>query len=170
MALRPEVVDFIGPHLLDDPDEVGAVGEVSVVEKEAHPLLVRVDIEVVDPVGVKEARPPFYPVHLIALLEQEFGEVGPVLSGNAGDKCFFHAISSVSLFGRAPGPPRGGPGSRSARVPSGALTPDRLRRRSDRSRVHVDKISSYKAIYFSATTALSNSRTTFFLAFLQSLS
>ena len=32
MALGTEVVDLIGLHLLDDPDQVGAVGEVAVVE------------------------------------------------------------------------------------------------------------------------------------------
>jgi len=34
MALGAEVVDLIGLHLLDDPDQVGAVGEVAVVAGE----------------------------------------------------------------------------------------------------------------------------------------
>jgi len=34
MALCTEVVDLIRLHLLDDPDQVGAVGEVAVVEGE----------------------------------------------------------------------------------------------------------------------------------------
>jgi hypothetical protein len=32
MALGTEVVDLIRLHLLDDPDQVSAVGEVAVVE------------------------------------------------------------------------------------------------------------------------------------------
>jgi hypothetical protein len=57
MALGAEVVDLIGLHLLDDPDQVGAVGEVAVVEGELWGLalltpLVRVLVEVIDPAGV----------------------------------------------------------------------------------------------------------------------
>ena len=33
MALSAEVVDLIRLHLLNDPDQVGAVGEVAVVER-----------------------------------------------------------------------------------------------------------------------------------------
>ncbi len=57
MALGAKVVDLIRLHLLDDPDQVGAVGEVAVVEGELRGLalltpLVRVLAEVVDPTGV----------------------------------------------------------------------------------------------------------------------
>ncbi len=41
-----------GLHLLDNPDQVGAVGEVAVVEHEVRVALVRVLVEVVDPGGV----------------------------------------------------------------------------------------------------------------------
>ena len=36
MALGAEVVDLIGLHLLDDPDQVGAVGEVAVVQNQTR--------------------------------------------------------------------------------------------------------------------------------------
>jgi hypothetical protein len=57
MALSTEVVDLIRLHLLDDPDKVGAVGEVAVVEGELRGLplltpLVRVLVEVIAPAGV----------------------------------------------------------------------------------------------------------------------
>ena len=52
MALGAQVVDLIGLHLLDDPDQVGAVGEVAVVEHQARIALVRVLVEVIDPGGV----------------------------------------------------------------------------------------------------------------------
>jgi hypothetical protein len=29
-------------------------------------------------------------VHLVALVQQQFGEVRAVLAGDAGDECFFH--------------------------------------------------------------------------------
>ena len=49
MALGAEVVDLIGLHLLDDPDQVGAVCEVAVVQHQARVTLVRILVEVVDP-------------------------------------------------------------------------------------------------------------------------
>jgi hypothetical protein len=52
MPLGAEGVDLIRLHLLDDPDQVGAVGEVAVVEHQARVALVRVLIEVIDPGGV----------------------------------------------------------------------------------------------------------------------
>ena len=57
MTLGTEVVDLIGLHLLDDPDQVGAVSEVAVVEGELWGLalltpLMRVLVEVIDPAGV----------------------------------------------------------------------------------------------------------------------
>jgi hypothetical protein len=52
MALGTEVVDLIGLHLLDDPDQVAAVGEVAVVQGEARIALVGVLVEVIDPGGV----------------------------------------------------------------------------------------------------------------------
>jgi len=52
MALGAEVVDFIRLHLLDDPDQIGAVSEVAVVQREPGIELMRILIEMVDPLGV----------------------------------------------------------------------------------------------------------------------
>jgi hypothetical protein len=41
-----------GLHLLDDPDQVGAVGEVAVFEHQERVALVGVLVEVIDPGGV----------------------------------------------------------------------------------------------------------------------
>ena len=81
-----KVIDLIRPHLLDDPDQVGAVGEVAVVEGELRGLslltpLMRVLIEVIDPAGVEDARAAFDAVHLVALLQEELRQVAAVLSG-----------------------------------------------------------------------------------------
>ena len=51
MALGAEVIDLIGLHLLDDPDQVGAVGEVAVVQHLAGITLVGILIKVIDPSG-----------------------------------------------------------------------------------------------------------------------
>ncbi len=68
VALRGEVVDFVGLNLLDDADEAGAVGEVAVVQDELAPGFVRVLIEVVDSVGVEQRGAAFDAVHFVALV------------------------------------------------------------------------------------------------------
>jgi hypothetical protein len=86
MALGAQVVNLIGLHLLDDADQVGAVGEIAVMEHQAGIALVGVLVEVIDAAGVEAAGPPLDAVHRIALFQQELGQVGTVLAGDAGDK------------------------------------------------------------------------------------
>jgi hypothetical protein len=50
-----------------------------------HAGFVRVAVQVVDAVGVEERRAALDAVHLVALVEQELGEIGAVLAGDAGD-------------------------------------------------------------------------------------
>jgi hypothetical protein len=74
VALGAQVVDLIGLHLLDDPDQVGAVCEVTVVEHQARIALMRVLVEVIDPGGVEAAGPPLVAVRLLrrrSLLEEK---------------------------------------------------------------------------------------------------
>ena len=52
----------------------GEPGFVGLVEK------------VIDAIGIKERRPPLDAVDGVALLQQELGEVGPVLPGDPGDQ------------------------------------------------------------------------------------
>jgi hypothetical protein len=55
MALRAEVVDFVGLGGLHDAREAGAVGEVAVVQHEAPVRIVGILLEVVDALSVKFA-------------------------------------------------------------------------------------------------------------------
>ncbi len=55
MTLGSKVVDLIRLHLLDDPNQVGAVSEVALVEHEARVVLVRILVEMIDPIGVETA-------------------------------------------------------------------------------------------------------------------
>ena len=89
VALGGEIVDLGRLDLLDDADQVGAVGEVAVVELEADVGLVQVAVEVIDPSGVEGRGAPLDAVDDVALAQQQFGEIGAVLSGHAGDQCDF---------------------------------------------------------------------------------
>jgi hypothetical protein len=54
---------------------------------------VRVLVQVVDAVGVEHAGAALDAVHLVALLQQEFGQVGAVLAGDAGDHARFTYVN-----------------------------------------------------------------------------
>ena len=100
MRLRAEVVDFVGLDLLDDPDQVGRVGEVAVMQNELAVVDMRVLVEMVDPVGVEQGRAAFDAVDGVAFLEQEFGEIGTILAGDAGDQCgFAHGAKDDEVSG-----------------------------------------------------------------------
>ena len=49
----------------------------------------RVLIQMVDAFGVEQRGAAFDAVDGVAFLEQEFGEIGAVLAGDAGDECGF---------------------------------------------------------------------------------
>src|SRR5438105_13771632 len=86
VALRPEVVDLLRPHLVDQPRQPGGVGHVAVVEDQAKVGLVWVLVEVIDAARVDGGRAPDQPGNLIALLDQELSEVRAILTGDSGDK------------------------------------------------------------------------------------
>lgn len=48
--------------------------------------VVGVDVDVVDPLRIEVRGPPDQPVNLVPFVEQEFRQVGPVLTGYAGDQ------------------------------------------------------------------------------------
>ena len=98
VALRGEVVDFVGLHLLNDADQAAGIGEVAVVQDELAIGLVLILLEVIDAVGVEERRATLDAVDFVAFVEEKLGEVGAVLAGDAGDEGDFvvgggHVIS-----------------------------------------------------------------------------
>ena len=96
VALRREVVDLVGLHLLHDVDQAGGIGHVAVVQHEPTLVLVRILVEVIDAVGVEQRGAALDAVHLVSLVEQELGEIGAVLAGDAGDQSSFQKV--VLLF------------------------------------------------------------------------
>jgi len=92
MRLSSEVVDLVGLCLLHDPDQVGAVAQVAVVQHEAPVVDLRVLVEVVDPLRVEERSAAFDAVDHVPLLEQKLCEIRSVLPGNSGDQCHFSVL------------------------------------------------------------------------------
>src|SRR5690606_4518969 len=104
MAHGTQIIVFKRLHFLHNTEEVVGGGEVPVVELEEEILFVRVLVEVVYPVSIKEGAAAVDAVHLVVLAEEEVGEVGAVLAGDAGDESCFHektitdTLQSASLM------------------------------------------------------------------------
>ena len=97
VGLCAEVVDFGGFGRGEDIAEAAAVGEVAVVEGELGVGCVGVLVDVVDAVGVEGGGAADDAVDFVAFGEEELGEVGAVLAGDAGDESAF----VVALHGRS---------------------------------------------------------------------
>ncbi|CAL5324294.1 unnamed protein product [Camellia sinensis] len=87
VGLGGEVVDLVGEDGVEPAAERGGVGEVGVVElHEGLVGVVGVDVDVVDSLGVEVRRPSDQAVDLVPFVQQEFGQVRPVLPRDARDQ------------------------------------------------------------------------------------
>src|SRR5439155_19583661 len=94
-------------------------------------VLVRVLVEVVDPTRRERARAADQAMDLVALGQEQLGEVRPVLACDPGDQRLFrHVRSSIALPKWAPhdGCPRGGRAARGRPFCSGTIAQWALRR------------------------------------------
>ena len=90
---RGEVVDLVGPARAQRVDERALVEQVALVQRDAP-------AQVLDAVEALGRGAAHHAVDLVALLEQELGQVGAVLAGDAGDQCAV-ASSGVRRSARA---------------------------------------------------------------------
>ena len=98
VALRAEVVDFGGLDLLDQAAQVRRIGQVSVVQEQPYSVQMRIAVQMVDPPRVEAARTPDDAVHLVALLQQQLGQIGTILTRYARNQCSFHVFTPQSHF------------------------------------------------------------------------
>jgi len=101
VALRSQIVDLVGLHLLDDADEAGAVRQVTVMQDEFAVGLMRVLVEMIDAIGVEQRGAALDAVDFVAFAQQEFGEIGAVLPGNAGDERFLGHVSEPTTVSKS---------------------------------------------------------------------
>ena len=85
IALSTEVVAFIKLQLLDDTDQLGAVGEVTVMQGEARVVLVGILIEVIGLIEVEATNSSLAPVLGALNLQRRLGQIDLVLPGDSGD-------------------------------------------------------------------------------------
>jgi len=85
MALGRQIIDLVGMDLFQQPVEVARVGQIAIGKEEALVVQRLVVEEVVDAAGVEGAGAADDAVDLVAFFEQQLGEVGAILSGDAGN-------------------------------------------------------------------------------------
>src|SRR5262249_10859117 len=88
-----QVVDLVGADRVDQVRQRAAVLEIAVAEPEAIVGRVRILVDALEPLGVERARSPHQAVDLVALREQELGEVRAILAGDAGDQPLLHGAA-----------------------------------------------------------------------------
>ena len=96
MTLGGQVVDLVGLNLLHHVNQAGGIRHVAVVKHQAPLFLVGVLIQVVDAVGIQQGSAALDAMHFVPLFEQELGEIGAILTGDAGDQSSFQ--EGVLLF------------------------------------------------------------------------
>ena len=97
MRLGGEIVDFVRLGLLNDPDQIGGVGQIAVVKDEAGVFGLRIFVKMLDPLGVEARGTALDPVDDVTSVEQELSEIGAVLTGHAGDQGYFR-LTHGALF------------------------------------------------------------------------
>jgi len=89
VRLCPEVVELVRINVTKQVDERDPVVEVPEVQEESPIAGVRVLVDPLETLGVKGGRSPDDPVDLVSVVQQELRQIGPVLTGDAGDQCGF---------------------------------------------------------------------------------
>jgi hypothetical protein len=85
MAHCPEIVNFVGLHFLNDSDEIGRIGKVSVMQTKMRIVDVRIFVEMIYTIGVEKLAAALNSVYFIPVIEQEFGKISSILSCNSCD-------------------------------------------------------------------------------------
>jgi hypothetical protein len=90
------MVHFLGLEVIDEIGDLFAVHEVAIVQEEAGSRVVGILIDMIDAVRVEGARTPHEAVDFIAFREEEFGQIGTVLTSDTRDEgALWHNSSCV---------------------------------------------------------------------------
>jgi hypothetical protein len=69
VTLSAEVIDLVWLQFVDDLDQASRLGDVGVMQQQAHVRLMRVSVEMLDAIGVEARRAPYQAMHLVATVE-----------------------------------------------------------------------------------------------------
>ena len=65
-----------------------------------RPKDVRIDVDVIQALGIEGARPAYDAVDFVVFVEKELSQIRSVLAGDAGDQSAFHVEAWIVLGGQ----------------------------------------------------------------------
>src|SRR5688572_2151487 len=99
MALRGKVVDLVGLDELDNANQIRRIGHVTVVQLQPGIGLVGILVKMVDAIRIEERSAALDAMHFVTLGQQEFSEVGAVLTGYPSNQRAFPHGSPLAPTG-----------------------------------------------------------------------
>ena len=88
MALCRQIINLVGPNLYYNTHDTGRVRQITLVNHKTVQ-------NAVNTACCGDRSPAYDPVYLIAFLQKKFCKIRAVLSGNAGNQCFFHGVIAL---------------------------------------------------------------------------
>jgi hypothetical protein len=85
VALSREVVHLVGLNLAHQPGQIAAISQVAVVQVQVVLEAVRIGINPLQPRRVERGGATDDAVNLVPLLEEQLGEVRPILTSNTSN-------------------------------------------------------------------------------------
>ena len=84
------MIHLVGPDFVEEVRQLARVGKITIMKEEAAVSLVRVLVEMFQPLCMEGARPADETMDHIVLGKEELGEIRTILAGdtrNKGDLC-----------------------------------------------------------------------------------
>ena len=101
VAHSPELIDFVGLHLLYNSHQISRISQVAIMQNEVAVFGMRILIQMIDLISIEEGSTPFYAVYFVTFSLQQFREVGSILSSETSNKGAFQEsrefVSSKSI-------------------------------------------------------------------------
>lgn len=97
VRLRSQVVKLGRLHMVDDVDQIGRVGQITIVQQELG-ALVRVFVQMLDTARVERGRSTDDAMDFVALFQQELGQVRTVLTRHTCDEGDLSARGEVQVL------------------------------------------------------------------------
>ena len=90
MRLRTQVINLIRLNLLEDVPQPVPSDKIARMKEHPRIGLVRIHIQMVNPICIERRTPAEDPVNLIPLFKEKLRQIGAVLSRNTRNQCLFH--------------------------------------------------------------------------------
>ncbi len=89
MTHRPEVVDFIRLYFLKNTRQVGGIRQIAVMQVEFRVAGMWILINMVHTFGIERRGAALDAVNFVTFLQQQFGQIGTILSGYTRNESHF---------------------------------------------------------------------------------